>query len=211
MTRSRLKAAAACGIAGPALFAGVLAALSLGEQGFMTTLGWNPLTAPTHDWPSGLALGPWGLVMSAAFVACGLGLGFFARALRAALPGAEGRAASLLLALAGAAMVCLVFPTDPTDAGGPSTLHGRIHDASFVVLGAALVSAMAVFGFAFLRRGWRAHAVLSWVTVGLIVPSFTAKGLVFYFFLAAVLAWCEAAAVRVLRMARHWTERTDGL
>ena len=23
------------------------------------SLGWNPLTAPTHEWPSGLALGPW--------------------------------------------------------------------------------------------------------------------------------------------------------
>jgi hypothetical protein len=141
--------------------------------------------------------------MSAAFVACGLGLAFFALGLRAALPAAEGRAASILLAIAGAAMVCLVFPTDPTGAGGPATLHGRIHDASFVALGAALVSSMAVFGFAFLRRGWRANAVLSWVTVALTVPSFTAKGVLFYFFLAAVLAWCEAAAVRVLRTVRR--------
>ena len=63
-----VKAAAVCGIAGPILFAVAVAALSFLERDFMLTLGWDQLTAPTRDWPSGLALGPGGFAMTAAFL-----------------------------------------------------------------------------------------------------------------------------------------------
>ena len=53
MTRRVLKAAALCGMGGPVVFAGVLVALSFLEKDFMRALGWNPVTAVTHDWPSG--------------------------------------------------------------------------------------------------------------------------------------------------------------
>jgi hypothetical protein len=199
-----LKTAAACGIGGPALFAGVLVVLSFLERDFMRTLGWNPLTAPTRDWPSGLALGSLGGIMTTAFVACGLMLIFFGLGLWQAFHATRsGRVASILLALAGLAMAFLAFPTDPTSSAAPATLHGRIHDAAFGSLGAALLLSLAVFGFVFLGRRWRVNVVLSWVTVALVVPSFTVKGFVFYFFLAAVLAWCPAAAVRMLPLARR--------
>lgn len=77
-----LKTAAMCGIAGPILFAGVVVTLSFLERDFMLSLGWDPLTAPTRDWPSGLALGPGGFVMTGAFLASGLLLVFFAFGLR---------------------------------------------------------------------------------------------------------------------------------
>jgi hypothetical protein len=198
--RRAVKAAAVCGIAGPILFAGVVAALSFMERDFMFRLGWNPLTAPTRDWPSGLALGPGGIVMTAAFLSCGLLLGLFALGLRSRLRTAPaGSAASILLALAGSAMCLLAFPTDPTNSAAPATLHGRIHDAAFAVTGTALLASLACFGFAFCGRGKWVSAVFSWMTAALIVPSFTVKGIVFYFFLAAFLAWCEAQAVTLLR------------
>ena len=195
-----LKAAAVCGICGPILFAGVLVTLSFLEYGFMLTLGWNPLTAPTCDWPSGLALGPGGFVMTAAFPACGLLLVFFALGLRRGFRTARaGSTASILLALAGFAMCLLAFSTDPTNSAAPPTLHGLIHDAAFAVLGCTLLASLAAFGFAFRSRGKWTTAIFSWVTAALMVPSFTEKGIVFYFFLAAFLAWCEAAAVQLLR------------
>ncbi|MGD0727743.1 MAG: DUF998 domain-containing protein [Spirochaetia bacterium] len=199
--RRLLKAAAFCGIGGPVLFAGVLAVLSFLEKDFMRALGWDPLTAATRDWPSGLALGPGGFVMTAAFIACGVLLLFFAFGLWQAFQAAPvSSAASIFLALAGLAMSFLAFTTDPTNSRAPATLHGRMHDAAFVVLGVTLLVSLVAFGFIFrTEKKWRANMVVSWVTAALIVPSFIVKGIAFYFFLAACLLWCEAAAVRLLR------------
>ena len=201
--RRVLKAAAFCGMGGPVVFAGVLAALSFLEKDFMYALGWNPVTALTHDWPSGLALGPLGPVMTAAFIACGLVLVFFAFGLRQAFRAAPAAlAASMLLALAGAAMGFLAFPTDPTNSPLPPTLHGRIHDAAFVSLGITLMASFVAFGFVF-RTGKKhgAGTIISWMTAALIVPAFAVKGIAFSFFLAASLAWCETAAIQLLRRA----------
>jgi hypothetical protein len=75
-----------------------------------------------------------------------------------------------------------------------------MHDAAFVVLGVTLLVSLVAFGFIFrTEKKWRANMVVSWVTAALIVPSFIVKGIAFYFFLAACLLWCEAAAVRLLR------------
>ncbi len=195
-----LKTAAMCGIAGPILFAGVVVTLSFLERDFLLSLGWDPLTAPTRDWPSGLALGPVGFAMTAAFPASGLLLVFFAFGLRRRFKTVPaGAAASILLAVAGLAMCLLAFATDPTNSAAPATLHGRIHDAAFAVTGVALLASLVCFGFAFRGDGRRAFAVFSWVAAALIVPSFTVKGIVFYFFPAVFLAWCEAAAVQLLR------------
>jgi len=204
MTRGTLKAAALCGIAGPVIFAAVIVVLTFLERDFLYSLGWNPLTAATHDWPSGLALGPIGFIMTAVFIAGGLALVFLARALRQAFQESRAApAASVLLALAGVAMCLLGFSTDPTDSRALPTLHGRIHDAAFAALGAALMGALLLFGFVFrVKAVPRARTLLSWITAALIVPSFTVKGVAFYFFLAACLAWCETAGFALLRRAR---------
>jgi Protein of unknown function (DUF998) len=196
------KAAGICGVAGPLLFASVVTVLSFIERDFMVSLGWNPLTAPTRDWPSGLALGPGGIVMTVTFLLCGVLLVLFALGLLRAFPaGRIGGAASLLLAAAGCAMFFLSFATDPTNSSVPATLHGRIHDAAFAVLGAALLASLAAFGFVFRRQGKRGMAIFSWLTVALTVPSFIVKGIVFYVFLAAFMAWCELTALQLLAQA----------
>jgi hypothetical protein len=80
------KAAALAGTVGSVLFGGVLIILTLIEYDFMRSLGWEPLGLSNTDWPSGLALGPHGYIMTAAFLINGLFVIFFAVGLLQALP-----------------------------------------------------------------------------------------------------------------------------
>jgi hypothetical protein len=205
--RRAMRAGVIAGTAGPLVFAGVVVTLTLLERDFMATLGWDPLAAPTRDWPSGLALGPLGLVMTVTFIACGFLLAVFAFGMHQAYRSTRGGpAASRLLALAGLAMGLLAFPTDPTYRHLPLTWHGLLHDAAFGVLGAALCLSLVAFGLVFrsTTRG-RAIVIFSWATAALVVPSFAVKGIVFYVFLAAFLAWCVTAAFALQRRAKDET------
>src|ERR1043166_6350932 len=94
------KVAALAGTLGPALFGGVLVVLTLIEYDFMRSLGWEPLGVSNTDWPSGLALGPYGYVMTGAFLINGLFMELFAIGLLRALPATRtSRAAAILLLL----------------------------------------------------------------------------------------------------------------
>jgi hypothetical protein len=187
------------GILGPILFAAALLVLSVLEYPFMRTLGWDPLSAPTLDWPSGLALGPYGAAMTAAFILGGALMALFALGLRRALrQNPAGRLASVLLLVAGAALCILSFPTDPTLSHPPPTLHGRLHDLAYVVLGLSLFTAMLAFGYAFRREpAWRNLSLYTWLTAALVLPAAALKGAAFYVFLGAVLLWSEVIAVRL--------------
>jgi hypothetical protein len=59
--------AAVAGTIGPVLFATVIFALSVLEYDFMLGIGWRPVADPAGAWPSGLALGPYGLAQVANF------------------------------------------------------------------------------------------------------------------------------------------------
>ena len=77
MNNSRLiYLAALAGITGPLLLAVVITGLTIAQADFMRTLGWNPL-GPVIDWPSGLALGPYGWLMTVTFFIGGGMLAFF--------------------------------------------------------------------------------------------------------------------------------------
>ena len=186
------------GMLGPILFAVVVTGLSIIEYDFMRSLGWDPLHAPTFDWPSGLSLGPLGWLMTLTFLVSGAFMALFAFGLRMALNTQSGRLGSTLLMFAGLAMMGLAFTTDPTLRSTPATLHGRLHDLSFVLLGLTLIPAMIALGLAFRRdEHWKNLAVYSWVTVALALPAFMLKGGTFYVFLLAMLVWSEVAAIRL--------------
>src|SRR5262245_4746431 len=122
-----IKVAVLAGTIGPLLFASVLIILTLVEYDFMRSLGWEPLSLTAVDWPSGLALGPYGRVMTIAFFINGLLVGIFALGLRQTLPAtAAARTASVLFILAAVAMMGLTFTTDPSNRVTPVTWHGRI-------------------------------------------------------------------------------------
>ena len=193
MNSSRLiRMAAITGIFGPLLFALVIAGLTIVQANFMRTLGWDPF-GPIIDWPSGLALGPYGWLMTVAFFLAGLAMIFFAYGLRLAL---KEKLATTLMLLAGFAMMGLVFTTDPTLASASRTWHGILHDAFFVLLGLTLMPSMLVLGFVFRRNEpWKNLSIYTWATVALAVPTFWLKGVAFYIFLLAILVWDEVIAL----------------
>jgi hypothetical protein len=193
-TSPLIRAAALTGIFGPLLFALVIAGLTIVQADFMRSLGWNPL-GPVIDWPSGLALGPYGWLMTAAFFLSGAAMIFFAYGLQLAL---REKLGTTLMMIAGVAMMGLVFATDPTLTSTSRTWHGVLHDASFVLLGLTLMPSMLVLGFVFQRKEeWRNLAIYTWCTVALAIPAFWMKGLFFYLFLAAIIVWDEVIALRL--------------
>ncbi len=204
MNRSLTRFAALAGLFGPILFGLILAVLTLVKYDFLRSLGWHPLTDPTFDWPSGLALGPLGWLMTATFLVSGGLIGFFAVGLYPALPaGAFSRAGSTLLLFSGLAMMGLAFTTDPTLRSTPATWHGRLHDASFVALGLTLLPAILLLGLAFRAdRRWQGLSGYTLLTLALVFPSFWLKGAAFYVFLAAILLWMDVVAGRLYRLAK---------
>ena len=197
-----IKLAARLGIVGPILFGIVVISLTTIKYDFLLSLGWHPIHAPTFDWPSGLALGKHGWIMTLTFLLSGFMMTLFASGLRLSLPRSRVTFySSLALSLAGLALAGLAFTTDPTIRSTPATWHGRLHDLSFVLLGLTLLPAMILYGFSFRTdERWRDLSRYTWVTVSLALPAFWLKGALFYVFLLAVLAWSETAALRLIRM-----------
>ena len=195
MSKSRwIKFAALAGIIGPAIFAVLVIGLTLAEAGFMRSIGWNP-SGNVLDWPSGLALGPYGWLMTINFFISGAMMAFFAYGLKLAL---QEKFATTLLMLAGFAMMGLVFTTDPTIRSYPKTWHGILHDSFFAVLGIMLMSGMLLLGRVFRKHEhWKNLSIYTWGTLALIVPTFWLKGMAFYVFLAAILIWSEVVAFRL--------------
>jgi len=195
MSKPRLiKLAAWAGILGPMLFAGIVTALTFAESGFMRSIGWEPF-GNVLDWPSGLALGPYGWLMTINFFVCGALMAFFACGLNLAL---EEKLATTLLMLAGFAMMGLVFTTDPTIRSYPKTWHGVLHDGFFAALGITLMFGMLFLGRVFRQKAqWKDLAIYTWATLALVVPTFWLKGPWFYIFLLAILTWSEVIALRL--------------
>ena len=198
----RIRLAAWAGVLGPLLLGVVVTLLTILERDYMTSIGWS-LNAPL-DWPSGLALGPLGWIMTLTFLVSGVLIILFASGLRLSLPRIPSALiASWLLIASGFGMIGLISPTDKTIRTTPKTWHGILHDSSFVVIGLSLMPAMIFLGFAFLKDPrWKNLAVYTWITVALAIPCFWMKGFAFYFFLAAILIWCEVVAFR-LRAISH--------
>ena len=195
MNRSQLiNLAALAGIIGPILFALILTVLTIVQVDFMRTLGWNP-TGPVIDWPSGLALGPYGGVMTVTFFVCGALMAFFAYGLKIAL---QDKLATTLLMIAGVAMMGLIFTTDPTLTTVRKSWHGILHDSFFAVLGLTLMPGMLLLGRVFQKyEQWKKLSIYTWITLALIVPTFWLKGVFFYVFLLAILTWSVVVAVRL--------------
>ena len=197
------KLAALGGILGPLWFAGVVATLTILQYDFMRGLGWDPIHAPTFDWPSGLSLGPYGIWMTLTFIISGLLMATFALALHNALEdGTAPRIGTMSLILAGCALMGLAFTTDPTLRTTPATWHGRLHDLSFVLLGVFMLLSMLGLGRAFQNNArWRGFGPYTFVTAALAIPSFALKGIAFYLFLGAILTWSVTIAIKLLLLS----------
>ena len=186
---------------GPVLFTSILTILTFVKYEFLLSLGWHPIKDPTFDWPSGLALGRFGWIMSLTFIVTGLIMTLFARRLFLDLKRTPAsKLGAMLMAFAGLFLAALAFTTDPTIRDYPATWHGRLHDLSFVLLGLTLFPAMIVLGFAFRAdERWKSLSLYTWATLALAGPAFFVKGAAFYVFLFAILVWNEVAALRLMR------------
>jgi hypothetical protein len=191
-----IKLAARAGMIGPVLFGVVLIILTILKYDFLLSLGWHPINDPTFDWPSGLALGDYGWIMTLTFIISGLMMILFASGLRLSLPRSrETFFSTLTLSLAGLALAGLAFTTDPTIRSTSATWHGRLHDSSFVLLGLTLMPSMILLGFAFRSAEyWKDFSLYTWVTVSLALPAFWLKGAAFYIFIMVILLWSVLVA-----------------
>lgn len=194
-----IKLAARVGMIGPILFASVVTLLTVLKYDFLLSLGWHPIQDPTFDWPSGLALGDYGWVMTVTFLLSGLMMAVFASGLRLSLPRSPLTIlATLALTVAGLALAGLAFTTDPTLTSTFRTWHGILHDLSFVILGLTLMPAMILIGFVFRRDPrWSDLSSYTWLTVAFAFPAFWLKGAAFYVFMLAILAWSEVTALQL--------------
>jgi hypothetical protein len=194
-----IKLAARIGLIGPVLFGLVVFTLTIFKYDFLLSLGWHPIDDPTFDWPSGLALGDLGWIMTATFMLSGLMMAIFASGLRLSLPRSRlSLISTVALTLAGLALAGLAFTTDPTLTTVSRTWHGILHDLSFVALGLTLMPAMILLGLAFRQDArWFSLSLYTWITAALAFPAFWLKGAAFYVFLLAVLAWSEVVALRL--------------
>jgi len=183
--RRLLRLVALTGMIGPVLFGALLVILTISQYDFMRALRWHPLDP--IDWPSGLALGPYGGWMTAAFAGGGLVLMLFALGLRQLFPKSI---ATYLFFIAGIAMLLLMFPTDPTYSPIPKRLPSLIHDAAYVLLGISVMPGMIALSSQFKKLPeWQGYARLTWLAIIVIVPTFILKGVALYVFLLTILAW----------------------
>jgi hypothetical protein len=193
--------AALAGFSGATLFAGATIGLSIAQYEFMRSLGWRPLADPTFDWPSGLALGPYGGLMTAAFLGGGALLALFAGGIRRALDPVPGAGPRFLFA-AGVALMLLASPTDPTLRTTPATLTGRLHDAAFVLLGVSFLPALLLLAARFRTHPvWRNLALPTLLVALTAAPAFILKGAAFYAFLIAAHLWIIGVAARLWHIA----------
>jgi hypothetical protein len=100
---------------------------------------------------------------------------------------------ALLIAAFG--MAGLAFTTDPTLTTRTPTWHGRLHDASFVVLGLGLALAYTRSFWLFRAIGWHSLAACSAIALIACALGFGLKGVWFYGMLLAVCAWFTLIAL----------------
>ncbi len=197
------KRGAIAGWVGASVLGGAIATLTYAEYDFLRGLGWHPILAPTHDWPSGLALGPFGWIMIGAFLASGAAMFLFARAIRLAFA-SHGRLIGALFSGSALALLLLAAPTDPTNTTITPTLFGMLHDAAFVILGLTFFPGLITTAVAAWRDpDWHWLTLLTFVVAGLSAPAFLLKGFWFYFFLIGALGWIGIVATQLWRLAHQ--------
>jgi hypothetical protein len=197
------RAGALAGVVGPVLFAVTVLVLSVIQYHFMLEIGWRPLADPAGAWPSGLALGPYGWIQTANFILSGVLLILFsAGLLRMTKNGRGSWMGSTSLFVAGAAMALMGFDTDPIRRTGPRTPHGLIHDLAFALFVAALLAALFLLWWRFRQDDlWRDHARYTLATGVVALLLLLLPGVAYYLFIAVVLLWFEASALRLWRLA----------
>jgi hypothetical protein len=193
------------GLVAPPLFAVVVLVVTALEWDFLHDLGWSarPLDNPDAPWPSVLALGDYGFLVSASFLLLGLCAFALAVALFRLLEG-RPKIGPGLLALFAFGSALAVIRTDYRTAygGGPDTSNGTVHAVAFSIFVPAAVASMLVLGWQFRRdERWRSLSGRTLVAGAVALASIAAFlafkcNVFFWIYLAVVLAWLTLVAAR---------------
>ena len=194
----------------PALFAVVVTLLTVLEYEFASGLGWDPVRRTHVGWPSVLALGELGWLLTATLVCCGLLGALFAWGLYRSLTETVWRTiGSALLGILALAVSLEAFTTDPPSPGAPGTWHGEIHDRAYPVVVVSAIAAPLVLALALRAEpGWRRCAWYSLATGGVLLATLVLQTerayaqLLEYVFFGSLLLWLEVLAVRLRSRSR---------
>jgi hypothetical protein len=185
----------------------VLLVLSFSERDYLRAIGWSPVRRTRTEWPSVLALGPHGWVLTVAFVAAGalaVPVGWWL------LISASQRvlyAGSILFIVMGAGVMAVALSADPPTASRESW-HAHIHNIAYPVLVVAAISSAALFSFVRSdERDWRglcrpSRLVLPVFLAGVLISSFnTIAELGRYVLIGGLLVWAYTTARVATRLA----------
>ncbi len=189
-----------------ALFAGFVVAL-------VALHGLRPDYTPIDHMISDYAVGRYGWLMTAAFVAVGAGcfsltVGLWRDGPKTALS-LIGRV--LILVASAGLMVTAAFPTDLETA--PSTQHGDIHAISFLVNIVSLFIAALTLSVSFgADARWKSLRPLALAITAALIAAFVAQAMTLHkglpygitnrIFVAVLMSWLFAAALRLRAVAR---------
>ena len=132
MSRLPLRLAGRGGVAAVVALPIVMFLLTLVEADFLRSQGWSPVGRTETQWPSLLALGPGGWLMSAAFAVSAIATFGVAHALWSVATDRRGRILAALVALGSVGLAGVTFPADPP--GGEATWHAAIHNGLYPLI-----------------------------------------------------------------------------
>ena len=195
------------GAIGAAVFAVVVAVLTVVHWSFLRERGWDVVRANDVPYPSILALSPTGWIQVVNFAILGVALLAVAAGLwRAVDP--RPKLAIIALGVAGFAGLALIAPTDGSTSS-VRTVPGAIHAAAFLALLVSIVLAALLLGFAVSSDPvWGSIAGPSIgaavLIVVLTIVSFVVApigGLASVLSIAVMLGWLELVALRLATLA----------
>lgn len=204
------RALALAGVLAPLLFAAVVAFLSVAEYDVARDLGWHPIRRTAAGWPSILALGDLGWLLTATLAVCAvLGVAFAVGLYRYTKGSRWNAVGAATLGMLAVAVGLEAFTTDPPGIRGEPTWHGEIHDAAYPVLVVSALAAPVFFAVGLAREpDWRPYAAVSLVAAAVLSATLALQAersyaqLLEYPFFATLLLWLELLALRLLRLAR---------
>lgn len=192
------------GLAAPIIFVAVVLALTAAESTFLRRSGWSAVHRTKVEWPSLLALGNQGWLLTATLVVCGALESAYGLWLVRVARGRVRIAASLIVVLA-VGVALEAFTADGPHARTTSW-HGRIHDLAYGLIPLGAIGAAAILAMPSskpdqqppLRLASRLAVAAMSVGLGLAAVDSIAQ-LARYLLFGAILVWLVIVALVTLR------------
>jgi hypothetical protein len=194
---------------------GVVLLVTLLERDFMKSLGWSLTKENEVSWPSSLGRGDVGWLLSVDFVVTAVLIALFAAGFRHEFRRkVSGAVATAGLGLCAIAVGMNAFVTDLE--GEPSTWHGTLHNAGFLLFLLGMLIAYPASGLALRgNEDWRGWRLLGWTPVVLVLvvlgSGFLPGDVGFAVFLLLAWGWFSVMGAHLLAVDRAGGEIPERL